>query len=186
MKNVTTKYGDKFFDRRNLRYYTDYEKFYEIHKEEDMDFKSITEEDFKRLKESSNILVKEVLITLTSLINDRFTSKDYIEREKYQRIIDKIILNPKKYGANNKTEAMVLYLLSVDPNFLAISLFNLYNSDMNVLKKEIINKFGVYDNNIINVILFENKFLTSIDPREKDKIKLNANRIIKEKQKSIK
>ena len=85
-----------------------------------------------------------------------------------------------------KTEEMILYLLSVDSNFLAISLFNLYNSDMNVLKKEIINKFGVYDNNIINVILFENKFLTSIDPREKDKIKLNANRIIKEKQKSIK
>ena len=114
----------------------------------------ITNENIKFYKLISNQLLEE-----KNLSNNKFIN--------YIKIIKKLILNPNDYNVFNDSEKYILFMLTIDPNFEAIKIYEESNN-VKEIKKKMINYFGVYDKNLIEI---EKRFIKSfLSDKEKENL----------------
>lgn len=114
-----------------------------------INFKNITIEKIKELKELS---------TLTSNILN--SNKFNTDAENYVKLMNNIRLNYKKYGIQSDAEKLILFMFSIDPTFEAAKIAGECNRT-DEIKYKMINKFGLYDKNLIKIENFFIKYFLS-------------------------
>lgn len=104
------------------------------------DFKSINKEKIENIKTNSK------------KINNYFMAKDGTSKSlKYLKIMNKIKTCPKNFNiSNDKAEVYFLFMFSIDPTFEIAKIY-LSENKIQEIKKQISNKFGIYDKNLIRL-----------------------------------
>ncbi len=117
-------------------------------------FKGITVERIKELK---------ALAPLAGNIlnSNKFNTK----AENYARLMNNIRLNYRKYGIQSDAEKLILFMFTIDPTFEAAKIAGECNKTDEVEFK-MINKFGLYDKNLIKI---ENFFIKNFLSKKYEK-----------------
>lgn len=120
----------------------------------EIDLSTITNDQMKYLKKFSKKLLEEKYSSNNKFIN-------------YIKIIKKLIFNLNEYNISTDDEKYVLFMLSIDPNFEALKIYEESNN-IKEIKKKMINYFGVYDKNLIEI---EKEFIkVFLSDKEKQKL----------------
>lgn len=130
----------------------DYVKRFYINRS--VSFKDITTERIKELKDLS-------LVT-SNILN---CSKTSTKTEDYVKLMNSIRLNYRKYGIQSDAEKLILFMFSIDPTFEAAKIAGECNRT-DEIKYKMINKFGLYDKNLIKIENFFIKYFLSEKSRK--------------------
>lgn len=111
---------------------------------------------YKYLKDANfNTLTKEKIEELfetSKQFNKFFTNKniDMGKSIRYEKIVNKIKMNPRLFNTYEKSEMYLLFMFSIDPEFEAFKIYGEFDKIKDI-KSYMIRKFGVYDPNLINL-----------------------------------
>lgn len=130
----------------------DYVKRFYINRS--VSFKDITIERIKELKDLS-------LVT-SNILN---CSKTSTKTEDYVKLMNSIRLNYRKYGIQSDAEKLILFMFTIDPTFEAAKIAGECNRT-DEIKYKMINKFGLYDKNLIKIENFFIKYFLSEKSRK--------------------
>ena len=130
----------------------DYVKRFYINRS--VSFKDITIERIKELKDLS-------LVT-SNILN---CSKTSTKTEDYVKLMNSIRLNYRKYGRQRDAEKLILFMFTIDPTFEAAKIAGECNRT-DEIKYKMINKFGLYDKNLIKIENFFIKYFLSEKSRK--------------------
>ena len=122
----------------------------EFYKGESINFQNITDEKISLLKKKS--------LTYNEIYKNTKGSK----LEKYIKIMEMHKLSKIHGLFNDDTEKLICFMFSIDPDFEIIKIVNEFNK-VSEVKMEIINKFGVFD---INMIRLQKYYINHFLPKE--------------------
>lgn len=140
---------DKLFVRHAREVYAIFYKNFSATK-----FNTLNDNKILKLKGIAPNLLEEEAITNSKLVN-------YIKK---MRRLNK---TPLKYNVNTDAEKYILFMLSIDPTFEAIKIYEETNH-INEIKLKMTNFFGVYDSKLIKI---EKEFIKLfLSEKEKEQI----------------
>lgn len=128
---------------------------------------------YKYLKEANfSKLTKEKigeLFETSKSFNKFFNRKDIniLKSVRYEKITNRIKMNPKLFNTYEKSEMYLLFMFSVDPEFEAVKIYGEFNK-LTDIKEKMEKKFGIYDPNLIKLEKFFIKYF--MDKQKKEQI----------------